>query len=98
MKDNKNVSVTYISNRRKAEENPLLDVQRNKVTKNDKKVDMPFFASVCNGKTSCSLGIQSPELEDKDEDKKEAPEIQGKMVSDPGTLLTGTDGLGRGAP
>lgn len=59
---------------------------------------MPFFASVCYSKTSCSLDIQSPELEDKDGEKKEAPVIQGQMVKDPGTSLTGTAGLGRSAP
>lgn len=41
-----------------------------------------FFASVFNSKTSYSLGIQSPELEDKDGEKNEAPVIQGKMFRD----------------
>lgn len=46
MKDNKNVSMMYISNRRKA----LLAVQGNKVTENEEKIEMlnAFFASVCN--------------------------------------------------
>lgn len=56
-----------------------------------------LFASVCNSKTSCSLGIQSPELEDKDGEKKEAPVIQGKMISGLGTPFEGTDGLCRSA-
>lgn len=74
MKDNKNVSVTCISNRRRAKESPLLDLQGNKVTKNEEKIEVlnAFFALVCNSKVSCSPGIQSPELEDKDEKKKEA--------------------------
>ena len=43
-----------------------------------------FFASAFNGKTSCSLGTQHPELEDRDGAQNEAPIIQGEMVS---TLL-----------
>lgn len=70
------------------------------MTKNKEKVEMfnAFFASVCNSKTSCSLGIQSPELEDQDGEKKEAPVIQGRMAKDPGTPLTGTAGLGKSVP
>ncbi|GAB0199241.1 hypothetical protein GRJ2_002389500 [Grus japonensis] len=33
-------------------------------------------------KTSCSLGTQPPELEDRDRDQNEVPRIQGEMVSD----------------
>ncbi|GAB0207631.1 ubiquitin carboxyl-terminal hydrolase 4 [Grus japonensis] len=35
-----------------------------------------------NCKTSCSLGTQPPELEDRDGEQNEAPIIQGEMVSD----------------
>jgi len=41
-----------------------------------------FFASVFNSKTSCSLGIQPPELEDREGEQNEAPKIQEEMVSD----------------
>ncbi|KAK4810093.1 LOW QUALITY PROTEIN: hypothetical protein QYF61_008069 [Mycteria americana] len=41
-----------------------------------------FFASVFNSKTSCALGTQPPELEDRDREQNEAPIIQGEMVSD----------------
>ena len=40
-----------------------------------------FFASVFNSKTSCSLGTQLLELEDKNEEQNEAPIIQREMVS-----------------
>jgi len=40
-----------------------------------------FFASVFNNKTSCSTGTQFPELEDSEAEQKEAPIIQGEMVS-----------------
>ncbi|KAK4806541.1 hypothetical protein QYF61_021377 [Mycteria americana] len=40
------------------------------------------LASVFNSKTSCSLGTQPPELEDRDAEQNEAPIIQGEMVSD----------------
>ncbi|GAB0177838.1 mitochondrial enolase superfamily member 1 [Grus japonensis] len=41
-----------------------------------------FFASVFTSKTSCSLGTQPPELEDRDGEQNEAPITQGEMVSD----------------
>lgn len=47
MKDNKNVSVTYISNRTKAKENPLLDAQGTKVTKNEEKIEMLNEEAFC---------------------------------------------------
>ncbi|KAK4825920.1 hypothetical protein QYF61_003415 [Mycteria americana] len=37
--------------------------------------------TIFNSKTSCSLGIQPPELEDRDWEQNEAPIIQGEMVS-----------------
>ncbi|GAB0207583.1 mitochondrial enolase superfamily member 1 [Grus japonensis] len=41
-----------------------------------------FFTSVFSSKTSCSLGTQPPELEDRDGEQNEAPIIQAEMVSD----------------
>lgn len=41
-----------------------------------------FFASVFNSKTSCSLGTQSPDLRDRDEEQNEASVIQKERGSD----------------
>ena len=60
VRDNKKCFYKYISNRRRAKENlhPLLDVEGNIVTRDEEKTDVinAFFASVFNGKTTCSLG------------------------------------------
>lgn len=40
-----------------------------------------FFASVFGRKNKCSLGTQSPELEDRVREQHEAPIIPGEMVS-----------------
>ncbi|KAK4807442.1 hypothetical protein QYF61_001993 [Mycteria americana] len=75
-----------VSNKRRAKENlhPLLGVGGNTVTKDEEKAEVlnAFFPSVINSKTSCSLGSQPPELEDRDGDQNEATIIQGEMVSD----------------
>ena len=85
-KDNKKCFCKYISNKRRAKENlhPLLDVGGNIVTQAEEKAEVlnAAFASVFNGKTSCSWGIQPPELEDRDREQNEAPIFQGEMVSD----------------
>lgn len=41
-----------------------------------------FFTSVFISKTSCSLGTQLSELEDRDQEQNKAPIIHRKMVSD----------------
>ncbi|KAK4823310.1 hypothetical protein QYF61_000523 [Mycteria americana] len=72
IKDNKKYFFKYISSKRRAKENlqPLLDAGGNTVTK------------VSNSKTSCSLGTEPPESEDRDGDQNGAPIIQREMVSD----------------
>ncbi|KAK4825063.1 hypothetical protein QYF61_023067 [Mycteria americana] len=86
LKDNNKYFYKYISNKRRAQENLhlLLDAGGNVVTKDEEKDKIlnAFFASVFNSKTSCSLGTQPPELEDRDGEQNEAPIIQGEMVSD----------------
>ncbi|KAK4824299.1 LOW QUALITY PROTEIN: hypothetical protein QYF61_013044 [Mycteria americana] len=86
VKDNKKCFYKYISNKRRAKENlhPLRDAGGNIVTKDEEKAEVlnAFFASVFNSKTSCSLGTQPPELEDRDREQNEAPIVQGEMVSD----------------
>ncbi|KAK4813791.1 hypothetical protein QYF61_026373 [Mycteria americana] len=57
---------------------------RNIVTKVEEKAEVlnASFASFFNSNTSCSLGTQPPELEDRDGEQNKAPIIQGEMVSD----------------
>lgn len=54
------------------------------MTKDEEKAEAlsAFFDSVFNGKTSCPLGTQCPEKEDRDGEQNEAPIIQGQMVGD----------------
>lgn len=73
-----------------------MDVGGNTVAKNEEEAKAlnAFFASVINDKNSCSLGTQSPELEDRDRKQNETPTIQGQMVND---LLDHLDKQGYGA-
>ncbi|KAK4828536.1 hypothetical protein QYF61_027212 [Mycteria americana] len=86
IKDNKKYFFKYISSKRRAKENlqPLLDRGGNTVTKDEEKAEVlnTLFTSVFNSKTNCSLVIQPPESEDRDEDQNGAHIIQGEMVSD----------------
>ncbi|KAK4830258.1 hypothetical protein QYF61_009351 [Mycteria americana] len=86
IKTNRKCFYKYINNKRRAKDNlhPLLDMGGNIVTKDEEKAEVlnAFFASVFKSKTSYSPGTQPPELEDRDGEQNEAPEIQGKMVSD----------------
>ena len=63
--------------------NPLLDTRGNIVTKDEEKDEVlnALFASVFNSKTSCPLGTQPLELEERGKKQNEAPIIQQEMVS-----------------
>lgn len=50
-----------------------MDVGGNIVTKDDGKDEVLVFASVFSSKTSCSLGTQLHEMEDRDGELNEAP-------------------------
>lgn len=48
------------------------------VTKAEEKIDVfhALFVSVCSSRSSCSLGAEIPELEDRKGEQNEAPVIQ----------------------
>lgn len=54
------------------------------MTKNEKKAEVLdcTFASVFNGRTSCSEGTQPPELVNRDGEQSEAHTMQGETVTD----------------
>lgn len=41
-----------------------------------------FFASVFSNRNSCTMGIQTPELEDSEQEQNDPSTIQEEMVSD----------------
>lgn len=85
VKDNQNCFFKYINNKIRAKENlyPLFDVGGNILTKDVEKTEAlnAFYAPVINSQTSCSGGIQPPELEDRSNGQDEAPIILEEMVS-----------------
>ncbi|KAJ7401672.1 hypothetical protein BTVI_93160 [Pitangus sulphuratus] len=59
---------------------PLLDVGQNR-SKEKAEALSAFFTSVFNSKTGCSQATQTPDLQDRDGEKKEAPITKWKVVS-----------------
>jgi len=86
VKDNNKYFYKYFNTKRKARENlhPLLDTEENTVTKDQDKAEVlnAFFASVCNSKTSCFLGTQSPVLVDRDGEQNKPCMIHDDIVLD----------------
>ncbi|KAK4832281.1 LOW QUALITY PROTEIN: hypothetical protein QYF61_021680 [Mycteria americana] len=76
----------YINHKKRAKDNlpPLLDTGGNIATKHEEKAEVlnAFFISVFNSQTSYPLGIQPPELEDRDGQQNKTPIIQEEAVND----------------
>ncbi|KAK4826106.1 LOW QUALITY PROTEIN: hypothetical protein QYF61_005244 [Mycteria americana] len=82
IKDNKKCFYKYISHKRR-DLYPLLDAGENIVTKDEEKRLRYLMPSLPQSLiTSCSLGTQPSELEDRDGEQSEAPIIQGETVND----------------